>query len=483
MFYTSTRGDNNKVTAAQAIVKGLAPDKGLYTPESIPVLSQQEQSNIPNMSYKQVANLVFSKFLTDFTNEQIDNCINNAYDNTFDNDEVAPLYKLNELTQILELWHGPTCAFKDVALQILPHFLTTAIDITNEKNDIAIIVATSGDTGKAALEGFKDVKGTKIVVMYPNTGVSLIQKQQMITQDGENVHVIAIKGNFDDAQTAAKNIFTNTELNEKLLQNHTKLSSANSINWGRLLPQIVYYVKSSFDIAQGDIDYVVPTGNFGNILAGYYAKMMGAPIGKLICASNSNNVLTDFIKTGVYDKRREFLKTLSPSMDILISSNLERLLYEISGHDSTLINSLMTELDTNGYYELPATLKEKMQQLFVAECASDIETQQAIAQCFNKYNYLLDTHTAVAYYVLEKLNNNNPTVIVSTASAYKFPTGVYTALKDCHPTVDEYQLLKDLESLTNCEIPKPIQNLEQKAVLHTLLCDKTDIDATITKLI
>ncbi|OOB79718.1 MAG: threonine synthase [Epulopiscium sp. Nuni2H_MBin001] len=479
MLYESTRGDKTRIPAAQAIVKGLATDRGLYTPSFIPTLSDEEIVTIATSDYKDVAKLVFSKFLTDFSADEIDACIKGAYENTFDTPEIAPLQQLDDNTSILELWHGPTCAFKDVALQALPYLLTTSMKITGESNKIAIIVATSGDTGKAALEGFKDVEGTSIVVMYPSEGVSLVQKQQMITQQGENVNVIAIKGNFDDAQTAAKNIFTNPDLEQQLLDKEIKLSSANSINWGRLLPQIVYYIKSSLDIETDKlIDYVVPTGNFGNILAGYYAKKMGAPIGKLICASNSNNVLTDFIKTGVYDRRREFVKTLSPSMDILISSNLERFLFELSDHDSDLIDSLMNKLDLQGYYEIPQQLKLKMQGLLEAEYCTDQQTQEAIKQCWDKYNYLLDTHTAVAYNVHQMNKSDNPTIIVSTASPFKFPQGVYTALNG-EVDLTEYQILKELSNFTKWDIPAPIKDLENIPVLHNTVCDKKEIVDTI----
>ncbi len=483
MYYVSTRGNNEQISSAQAIIKGLSSDRGLYTPVEIPTLSDEEITFIQEASYKDIAKIIFSKFLTDFSEEQIINCINGAYNNTFSSTDVTPLHKINDSTGILELWHGPTCAFKDVALQILPHFLTTAMKITGEKNKIAIIVATSGDTGKAALEGFKDIDGTSIVVMYPSEGVSVVQKQQMITQEGNNVNVVAIKGNFDDAQTSAKNIFTNKALEEDLLSKEIKLSSANSINWGRLLPQIVYYVQSSIKIKTDtnlDVDYVVPTGNFGNILAGYYAKRMGAPIGKLICASNSNNVLTDFIKTGVYDKRREFVKTLSPSMDILISSNLERLLYELSDRNTELISTLMQQLDANGYYEIPEDLKEKLHELFEAEYCDDNTTQAAIKECWEKHNYLLDTHTAVAYSIIDKYRTNNHySVVVSTASPFKFPEGVYTALQSNNNSMNEYQILQALSNLTNWNIPAPIQDLENKKVLHNTLCDKSEIIDTI----
>ncbi|ONI44910.1 threonine synthase [Candidatus Epulonipiscioides gigas] len=488
MFYSSTRGDTKKVQSAEAIIKGLAPDKGLYTPDCIPTLSEDEKIFIKKSSYKEVAKLIFGKFLTDFSKEQIEKCVELAYNNSFEQANVAPVYKLDDNTEILELWHGPTCAFKDVALQILPYFLTTAIEITGEKNEIAIIVATSGDTGKAALEGFKDVKGTKIVVLYPSEGVSLVQKQQMITQEGSNVSVIAIRGNFDDAQTAAKNIFINDELNEKLLQDGIKLSSANSINWGRLLPQIVYYIKSSLDFNSNNVDYIVPTGNFGNILAAYFAKKMNAPVGKLICASNQNNVLTDFIKTGIYDKRREFVKTISPSMDILISSNLERLLYELSNHNTTLIQNLMNDLEQKGYYKIPHDLKEEIDKLFYATSATDDETKEAIKNCYDKYQYLLDTHTAVAYHGYleyqkdDKNNKSNKTIIVSTASPYKFPIGVCSAL-NIDINKNEYELLNTLETLTKVKIPAPLQGLEDKKILHSLICDKEEILPTIMELL
>ncbi|ONI47896.1 threonine synthase [Candidatus Epulonipiscioides saccharophilum] len=481
MFYSSTRGDNNKVSSAEAIIKGLAPDKGLFTPDNIPILSAEEKTFIKTASYKEVAKLIFSKFLTDFSDKEISTCVDSAYNN-FD---VAPLHQLDEQTQILELWHGPTCAFKDVALQILPYFLTTAMSITGEQNDIAILVATSGDTGKAALEGFKDVAGTKIIVLYPSEGVSAVQKQQMVTQEGDNVSVIAINGNFDDAQTAAKNIFTDNVLNATLLSKGIKLSSANSINWGRLLPQIVYYIKSSIDLGEATIDYVVPTGNFGNILAAYFAKQMGAPIGKLICASNSNNVLSDFIQTGIYDRRREFFKTLSPSMDILISSNLERLLYELSGHNAPLISKLMADLEELEVYTIPDDLKTKLDDLFYPSCTDDLQTKHAIKDCYDKFGYLLDTHTAVAYNAYQKYTKEHDSkkiVIVSTASPYKFPIGVGDAL-GLDITKNEYDILKDLENLTHVAIPKPLVDLQSKEVLHSISCRKEEILQAVTELL
>ncbi|WP_010169235.1 threonine synthase [Candidatus Epulonipiscium viviparus] len=481
MFYSSTRNNDTKVASADAIIKGLAPDRGLYTPVSIPVLTATEIDVIKSGSYKDAAKLIFAKYLTDFSEKQIAVCVDSAYGDSFE--EVAPLYQLNDQASVLELWHGPTCAFKDVALQVLPYLMTTAIDITGEKNDIAIIVATSGDTGKAALEGFKDVAGTKIIVMYPSEGVSAVQKQQMVTQEGDNVSVIAINGNFDDAQTAAKNIFTDDVLNATLLAKGIKLSSANSINWGRLLPQIVYYVKSSIDL--GGADYVVPTGNFGNILAAYFAKMMGAPVKKLVCASNQNNVLTEFIKTGVYDRRREFFKTLSPSMDILISSNLERLIYELSGHDGLLVEKLMRDLEEMEAYTVPEDIKAKIDELFYAACADDAETEDAIKRCYDEFGYLIDTHTAVAYDAYKKYIKDCVTekvVIVSTASPYKFPIGVGDAL-GMDVDKSEYKILTDLEALTKVKIPAPLVGLEHKKVLHEIACNKEEILQTITELL
>ncbi len=488
MEYRSTRGGEEGLSAAQAIVKGLAGDKGLFVPQEIPVLSAQDFEFLGECNYMDAAKLVFEQFLDDFSLEQIDSCVEGAYLHSFDAAEVTPLVQLDESTHVLELWHGPTCAFKDVALQMLPRLMTTSMQLTGEENEIVILVATSGDTGKAALEGFKDVPGTSIVVLYPENGVSAVQKQQMVTQTGGNVDVIAIRGNFDDAQNAVKSIFMDDALAARLLEKHKKLSSANSINWGRLLPQIVYYLRSSAQLAakgalgpDGKVDFVVPTGNFGNILAAWYARQMGAPIGRLICASNANNVLTDFLTTGVYDRRRDFHKTLSPSMDILISSNLERLLYELSGRDSALVRTLMDQLQNEGIYRIPESLRAEIGKVFCAGFCDDAQTSETIHDIWERYHYLADTHTAVACGVLKALREKEgivrPTVIASTASPFKFPVGVYRAVAGPHAGEgkSEYEVLELLSELTGWPIPDPIDGLARRTVLHNTVCDVSQV--------
>ena len=393
MQYQSTRNKKLSISSAEAIKMGLSEEGGLFVPESIPEVSLSEIETMSQMTYNERAYTILSKFLTDYTKEELMNCINNAYSKEkFETANIAPVYKLNTSQCFLELWHGPTCAFKDMALQILPHLLTTAMKKTNETDEVIILVATSGDTGKAALEGFKDVSGTRIIVFYPSDGVSEIQKLQMVTQEGNNVSVAAVLGNFDDAQNGVKKIFTDDTYKSTLANNNFKLSSANSINWGRLVPQIVYYFSAYADMLKGNeiklgdkINVVVPTGNFGNILAAYYAKRMGLPIAKLICASNSNNVLTEFIQKGIYNKQREFYTTISPSMDILISSNLERFLFDISGNDDVLVADLMNKLNTVGNYEVSDELKAKISDLLYAGCCDDEKTKEIPFQRFRTY--------------------------------------------------------------------------------------------------
>ena len=404
MYYKSTRDKSVKVTSAEAIAQGISKDGGLFVPSEIPKLSLEEIISLGDMSYPERAAFIFSKYLTDFTDTEIRYCTDNAdTDKAFDTDNICEIAHLFDGTYMLELWHGPTCAFKDMALQILPYLVTTSIKKLGVSKKVVILVATSGDTGKAALEGFKDVEGTQIMVFYPEDGVSEMQKKQMTTQDGENVGVCAIKGNFDDAQNGVKAIFTDREVVSALDKNGKMFSSANSINWGRLAPQIIYYVSSYAQLVKNGelkagekINIVVPTGNFGNILAGYYAKKMGVPVNKLICASNSNNVLTDFIETGVYDRNRSFYTTISPSMDILISSNLERLLYHLSGENDALIREWFTSLKETGKYKVTDEVFEKIQEDFCAGYCSDVETKDLIKRVFEKYSYLCDTHTAVA---------------------------------------------------------------------------------------
>ena len=494
MQYHSTRNNNISVSSAQAIKQGLSEEGGLFVPESFPKVTLDEIAELSNKSYHERAYFVLSKYLTDFSSEDLKNCIENAYTKEkFGTDAIAPVYKLNDNAYFLELWHGPTCAFKDMALQILPYFLTTAMKMTNEEKEIIILVATSGDTGKAALEGFRDVNGTRIIVFYPNNGVSEIQKLQMITQRGNNVSVAAVKGNFDDAQSGVKKIFTDTDYKALLDRNGFKLSSANSINWGRLVPQIVYYFSayadliSSKEIKVGDeINVVVPTGNFGNILAAYYAKKMGLPIKKFICASNENNVLTDFIKTGVYDKTRQFHTTISPSMDILISSNLERFLYDLSGCDDAVISDLMYKLNTDGKYEIPQNIMSKMQELFDADCCDDKETMASIKKTFEEGGYVTDTHTAVGKGVYDKYvartGDRTKTVIASTASPIKFNQSVLIALEDYNAVAgkDEFELLDMLEKKSGMKIPTSLAELKDRTPIFDTVVEKGDMANTVS---
>ncbi len=490
MNYASTRNSSLSVTSAHAIVKGLSDEGGLYIPKSIPALSEEEITSLCGKSYVERAYEVFSRFLTDFTEEELRHCVESAYNTkNFDTDNISEITKLNGGRYILELWHGPTCAFKDMALQILPYFLTTSAKKTVDGKQIAILVATSGDTGKAALEGFKDVQGTSISVFYPEDGVSPMQKRQMTTQEGKNVNVCAIKGNFDDCQNGVKAIFTNKEIEEKLAKNNILLSSANSINWGRLVPQIVYYVSAyaqlvaDKEITFGEkINIVVPTGNFGNILAAYYAKRMGIPVNKLICASNSNNVLTDFINTGVYDRNRKFYTTVSPSMDILISSNLERMLYHLTDENDALINDWFGKLKADGRYEVNEDVKKKLGELFYAGCCSDDETKAAIRRTFDEEKYLLDTHTAVAVKVYDdyksKTGDNTKTIIASTANPYKFVRAVYEAVGG-NPDGDEFDIIEKLEEKTKTKIPAPLASTRNKEIRFTNCVEKQNMSGVV----
>lgn len=491
MNYASTRNSSLKVTSAHAIVKGLSDEGGLYVPESVPALSKEEILSLCDKSYVERAYTVFSKFLTDFTDGELRHCVESAYNTkNFDTDNIAEIAKLKDGKYVLELWHGPTCAFKDMALQILPYLLTTSAKKEVDGKQIAILVATSGDTGKAALEGFKDVPGTSISVFYPEDGVSPMQKRQMTTQEGDNVNVCAIKGNFDDCQNGVKAIFTDKDIEDKLAKNNILLSSANSINWGRLAPQIIYYVSTyaqlvkDGDIAYGDkVNIVVPTGNFGNILAAYYAKLMGIPVNKLICASNSNNVLTDFINTGVYDRNRKFYTTISPSMDILISSNLERLLYHLTGGNDKLINEWFGALKTSGRYEVNGEVKKQLSELFWAGCCSDEETKAQIHRTFTEEKYLLDTHSAVAVKVYEdyraKTGDTTKTIIASTANPYKFGRAVYSAVGGKSETEDEFELISHLEQETGTKMPAPLAATKNKAVRFTNTVEKQEMGRVV----
>ena len=476
LMYSSTRNDKVKLTASQAILKGLADDGGLFVPERIPALDVP-MDTLADMSYQETAYEVMSRFFTDFTEDELKDCIKKAYDSKFDTPEIAPLVDADG-AYYLELFHGPTIAFKDMALQLLPYLMTVSAKKTADGKTIVILVATSGDTGKAALEGFKNVDNTKILVFYPVDGVSPMQKLQMTTQEGENVAVCAINGNFDDAQSAVKSIFTNNDIKKELAKKNMMFSSANSINWGRLVPQIVYYFSTYCDLinmnkikAGDEINIVVPTGNFGNILAGYYAKKMGLPIKTLVCASNSNNVLTDFLKTGTYDKNRKFYTTTSPSMDILISSNLERLLYHMSDGDDKLIVDLMKKLSKDGKYTVSNELIAKIQKEFDAGYTAEENVDDTIKYHFDKYHYLCDTHTAVAVKVYDEYvkatGDDIPTVIDSTASPYKFSASVLNAvLAGKAPELNEFEMVDELHNVTGADVPKPLASLKDLSLIH-----------------
>ena len=488
MFYKSTRDSSIRVESAAAIAKGISEEGGLFVPESIPSISMDELKSLAGMNYAQRAAFVFSKYLTDYTDAELRYCTESAYTTkAFDTENIAEIAHLFEGTYMLELWHGPTCAFKDMALQILPYFLTTAVKKLNMDKKVVILVATSGDTGKAALEGFKDVPGTEIMVFYPVEGVSDMQKRQMVTQEGENVTVCAVKGNFDDCQSGVKKIFTDHTVLDALEKGGMTFSSANSINWGRLVPQIVYYVSSYVSLAEsGEIAYcdllnvVVPTGNFGNILAAYYAKMMGVPLGKLICASNINKVLTDFIRTGVYNRNRQFYPTTSPSMDILISSNLERLLYLLTGEDDAQIREWFTALAEKGTYEVTDAVKAKLTEQFYGGFCDDAETKATIAELYQKYGYTCDTHTAVAVKVYEdyrkETGDTTKTLIASTASPFKFSASVLDALgKKPADGTDEYDMVELLHEVSSMEIPQSLAALKTKPRRFDGSIDKSEM--------
>lgn len=487
MYYKSTRNSNVNVTSAQAIAQGISKDGGLFVPSEIPSISFDDIKALGEMSYAQRAAFIFTKYLTDFDGAEISYCVDNAYSTkNFDTENIAEIVHLFDGTYMLELWHGPTCAFKDMALQILPYLLTVSTKKINLDKKVVILVATSGDTGKAALEGFKDVPGTQILVFYPEDGVSAMQKKQMTTQEGENVGVCAIKGNFDDAQNGVKKIFTSEEVAEKLSENGYMFSSANSINWGRLAPQIIYYVSSyarlvaENKISMGDkINIVVPTGNFGNILAAYYAKKMGIPVNKLICASNANNVLTEFLTTGIYNRNREFHTTISPSMDILISSNLERLLYHLCGEDDMQIREWFTKLSVEGRYEVTDSVKAILKEEFYAGCCNDEETKTCINEIFTKYSYICDTHTAVAVKVYEdyvkNTGDNTTTIIASTASPYKFSNSVLDALGKSDLDADEFRLVEELAEVTKLPVPSSLAELKNKEIRFKGSIEKGDM--------
>ena len=494
MQYLSTRDSKCRAESTQAISRGISAEGGLFVPETLPSITLDTIQSMTGMSYVERAKYVLSLFLTDFTPEEIAYCAENAYTTEkFGSDKIAQISKVEPGEYLLELWHGPTCAFKDMALQILPYLLTTSAKKAAAGKEIVILVATSGDTGKAALEGFKDVPGTKMVVFYPQDGVSQMQKRQMTTQEGGNVAVCAIEGNFDDAQTGVKKIFTDQAVVEKLAEHNMIFSSANSINWGRLLPQVVYYLSTYAELVKAGeiqlgeaINVVVPTGNFGNILAAYYAKKMGLPVNKLICASNANNVLTDFLTTGVYDRNRAFYATTSPSMDILISSNLERLLYDLCGRDDATIRDWFGQLGNTGRYEVSQDVKDQIKELFWAGCCDDEGTKQTIGDTFRKDHYLCDTHTAVAVNVYrqykETTGDETKTVIASTASPYKFASSVLGAITDNIPE-DEYAQIDELNRISGLPVPKALAELKNKPVRFTGSIEKSEMEETVLKLL
>ena len=492
LVYHSTRNSEETATASEAILKGLTSDGGLFVPDSIPKLNVSLE-DLTKMSYQEIAYAVMKEFLTDFTEEELKTCINNAYDSKFDTEEIAVTKKVDG-AYYLELFHGATIAFKDMALSILPHLLVTSARKNNVKNEIVILTATSGDTGKAALAGFADVPGTKIIVFYPKAGVSPIQEKQMVTQKGDNTYVIGIKGNFDDAQTGVKKMFSNKELAKVMNDNGFQFSSANSINIGRLVPQVVYYVKAYADLlkqgalkAGEPMNVVVPTGNFGNILASYYAKQMGIPIGKFVCASNKNKVLFDFFETGKYDRNREFYVTTSPSMDILISSNLERMIYRIAGNDAKQCAKFMAALTKDGEYVITDAMKAELSEFFGA-FGSEEETAVKIKEVYDKEGYVMDTHTAVAAVAYDKYkaatgDDKTPTVIASTASPYKFTRSVMDAIDPAYDAEDDFELVDELNKVSKTAIPKAIEEIRTAPVLHDSVCETAGMEDEVKKIL
>ena len=489
--YHSTRSNTETITASQAILKGLADDGGLFVPTEIPKFDF-DIAKLSSMTYQETAYEVMKLFLSDFTEDELKYCINSAYDKKFDTEAIAPLVE-KDGAHYLELFHGKTIAFKDMALSILPYLMTTSAKKNGVKNEIVILTATSGDTGKAALAGFADVEGTSIIVFYPKDGVSPIQKKQMVTEPGKNTFVVGINGNFDDAQTGVKNIFADKELAKKLDENGYQFSSATSINIGRLVPQAVYYVYAygqlvkNGTIKTGDkINVVVPTGNFGNILAAYYAKNMGLPIEKLVCASNENKVLFDFFDNGTYDRKREFILTSSPSMDILISSNLERLIYRITGDDTAKTAEFMKNLSEKGEYTITAEMKEKLVD-FAGGYATEEQTAGEIAKVYADTGYVLDPHTAVASYVRRSVLSDDPlpAVVASTASPYKFTRSVMQAIDGAkYESMEDFELVDELCKLSKVEIPYAVESIRTAPVLHKTICEKDEMrDVVINRLI
>lgn len=487
LLFSSTRNPQEKVTASQAILKGLADDGGLFVPNEIPALEVSVEE-LAKMSYQETAYEVMKLFLTDFTEEELKNCINRAYDSKFDTEEIVPIVEADG-AYYLELFHGSTIAFKDMALSILPHLLTTAAKKNQVKNEIVILTATSGDTGKAALAGFADVEGTRIVVFYPKNGVSPIQEKQMVTQKGANTFVVGIHGNFDQAQTGVKKMFSDKELAKELDAHGFQFSSANSINIGRLVPQIVYYVYAYAKLYQRGVlakdepmNVVVPTGNFGNILAAFYAKNMGIPIHKLICASNENKVLYDFFETGKYDRNREFILTKSPSMDILISSNLERLIYRVAGNDAAKNAELMKALTTDGAYEITPQMKEALKD-FYGNYTSEEEMEEVIRSLYEKTGYIIDTHTAVASGVYNKYKaatgDETKTVIASTASPFKFTRSVMDSIDKKYDSMGDFELVDELSKIGKVAVPPAIKEIRTADILHNTVCEVEQMQDTV----
>lgn len=487
VLYCSTRSDSAPVKASEAILKGLSDDGGLFVPNRIPKLDKSFRE-LSELSYQEIAYEVMKLFLTDFTEDELKDCIRKAYDRKFDTDVIAPLVEINN-TYFLELFHGATIAFKDMALSILPHLLITSAKKNNVKNEIVILTATSGDTGKAALAGFAGVKGTRIIVFYPKNGVSPIQEKQMITQKGSNTFVVGIHGNFDDAQTGVKALFSDQKLAKEMEEKGFQFSSANSINIGRLVPQIVYYVYAYVKllkegkISDGEfINVDVPTGNFGNILAAFYAKNMGLPIHRLICASNENKVLYDFFSTGEYNRNRPFILTSSPSMDILISSNLERLIYRIAGNDSSANLAFMNSLTENGKYEITDKMREQLKD-FYGNYASEKETSDIISRIYENYGYVIDTHTAVAAAVYSKYiretNDDTKTVIASTASPFKFTRSVMNAINPKYDLKSDFELVDELSKIANVKVPQAIDEIRSAKIIHNHVCEKDQMEEMV----
>lgn len=491
MQYISTRGQEKKVSASEAIVAGLAPDGGLYVPESFPAWSKERIASLQGLTYAEVAAQVLGDYLTDFTPEELSEITEKAYGSNFSDERIAPLHKISNKEHVLELFYGPTLAFKDFALQILPYLMCASMKKTNERKKVLILVATSGDTGKAALEGFKDVEDTAVMVFYPQNGVSQAQQLQMMTQEGKNVYVCGIEGDFDDAQKGVKRIFSDETMQKKIEKAGYRLSSANSINWGRLVPQIAYYFWTYIQLVQkgtlanGEkINVAVPTGNFGNILAAYYAKRMGLPIERLICASNENHVINDFLKTGQYDRNRPLVKTTSPSMDILVSSNLERMLFELADRNGALVYDWMHALAKQGRYGIGQARNERMLSEFVGGWCDDANVEKVIHTLFNKNHYLMDTHTAIAQALceayMEKSGDANHCVVVSTANPYKFAGDVLAALQNGkHIEGDAFVQAEALAKLTNTQIPKEISDLSEKPILFTGVCKPNEMEKIV----